>query len=68
MPKSIDLIIERADNVLHICEIKFVVDKFAIDKAYSKYTSRQIGNLQVFDQNKKDTILDNDNYFWTCKK
>ena len=31
---QIDLIIERKDNVVNMCEIKFCNDEFAVDKNY----------------------------------
>ncbi len=32
----IDLIIDRADNCIHLCEMKFCDSEFIIDKAYAK--------------------------------
>ena len=31
---QIDLVIDRADHVLNICEMKFTADDFRIDKSY----------------------------------
>lgn len=33
---QIDLLIERADNVVNVCEMKFSADKFAIEASYAK--------------------------------
>ena len=33
---EIDLIIDRADNCIHLCEMKFCDSEFIIDKAYAK--------------------------------
>ena len=33
---QIDLVIDRADNCINICEIKYSNDTFVIDKAYEK--------------------------------
>ncbi len=46
---QIDLLIDRADNVINICEIKFFQDLFTIDKSYAEKLRNK---LTVF---KKDT-------------
>ena len=33
---QIDMIIDRADNCINVCEIKFVMDKFVITKSYEE--------------------------------
>jgi hypothetical protein len=33
---QIDLVIDRSDNLVDLCEMKFVRDDFVIDKAYEK--------------------------------
>ena len=32
---QIDLVIERSDKIIHLCEMKFASDEFTIDKGYS---------------------------------
>jgi len=39
---QIDLILERADNVINICEMKYASGPFAIDKAYEETLRRKI--------------------------
>jgi predicted AAA+ superfamily ATPase len=33
---QIDLVLERSDRIIHLCEMKFSSDEYTIDKAYSK--------------------------------
>ena len=42
---QIDLLIERGDNVLNSCEIKFVGDEFRVDAAYHRVLLRRQGLL-----------------------
>lgn len=42
---QIDLLIERADNVVNVCEIKFSNDKFAIDAAYASNIRHKLERL-----------------------
>jgi hypothetical protein len=44
---QIDLLIERADRIVHVCEIKFAQGQFAIDK---KYAAELRQKLFVFGQ------------------
>ncbi|MCB0579136.1 MAG: AAA family ATPase [Phaeodactylibacter sp.] len=47
---QIDLLIDRADNVINVCEIKFSQNPFAIDK---KYAAELRNKLFAFRQNTK---------------
>lgn len=47
---QIDLLIERADRVINLCEMKFSVDEFAIDKSYDAVLRKKI---QVFTEETK---------------
>jgi hypothetical protein len=38
---QIDLVIDRADNVINLCEVKFASDEFVIDKPYSEVLRRR---------------------------
>jgi len=54
---QIDLLIERADNIIHICEMKFSKGIFSIEK---KYAAELRQKLFVFSQqplNKKKTLF-----------
>jgi len=42
---QIDLLIERNDNVVNMCEMKFYSDEFAVSKDYSRVIARHIGVL-----------------------
>lgn len=39
---QIDLVLERADKVINICEMKYASDVFAIDKAYNDILGRKV--------------------------
>ena len=43
---QIDLIIERKDNIINMCEIKFYSDDFAVDKSYDKVLRNRTSLLQ----------------------
>ena len=40
---QIDLVIERGDRVVNLCEMKFAFEKFAIDTAYAVSLREKIG-------------------------
>lgn len=42
---QVDLLIDRDDNVINLCEVKFYVGKFALDK---KYTLEMLNKLNTF--------------------
>ena len=50
---QIDLIIERADNCINLCEIKFVNTEFFIDEAYAKALSQKREIFQAVTKTKK---------------
>ena len=39
---QIDLVLDRADNVLNVCELKYAAGSFAIDKAYANALDRKV--------------------------
>jgi AAA+ ATPase superfamily predicted ATPase len=39
---QIDLLLDRSDNTIHICEIKFNIKQFVIDKRYSQLLQQKI--------------------------
>jgi uncharacterized protein len=49
---QIDLLIDRRDQVINLCEMKFSIKPFTIDKAYSEDLRRKIG---VFKDSTKTT-------------
>ena len=42
---QIDLVLERADNVINICEMKYSANIYAIDKAYDSALGRKIATF-----------------------
>lgn len=44
---QIDLLIERRDRVIHICEIKFSLSPYVIDKEYSEKLRRKIDTFRL---------------------
>ena len=42
---QIDLVLERADNIINICEMKYSANVFAIDKAYDSALGRKIATF-----------------------
>jgi predicted transcriptional regulator len=45
-PVQIDLLIERRDQVVNLCEMKFSINEFTIDKAYSTQIRNKIGKFK----------------------
>jgi AAA+ ATPase superfamily predicted ATPase len=44
---QMDLVIDRKDQVINLCEIKFSIDRFSIDKAYSENLRRKISAFKT---------------------
>lgn len=42
---QIDMVLERADNTINICEMKFSEDEFAISKDYDKVLRNKISRF-----------------------
>ena len=42
---QIDLVLERADNIINICEMKYSANVYAIDKAYDSALGRKIATF-----------------------
>jgi len=53
---QIDMVIQRADRVLNLCEIKFYSDDFKITKQYDQELRRKITALQESVQKKKKDV------------
>jgi uncharacterized protein len=54
---QIDLLLDRADRVINICEIKFSSADFTIDKEYAKKMRNQINLFSMLDTNKRKNIF-----------
>ena len=44
---QIDLLIDRIDNSINVCEIKFSINKYSIDKAYARKLDHKV---KVFEE------------------
>lgn len=49
---QIDLIIKRADKVINLCEIKYYIDEFVIDKEFDQKSRNKIARLFEISKNK----------------
>lgn len=54
---QIDLLIDRRDNVVTICEMKYSINAFEIDKAYSTALRNKIGVFQQETKTRKSVNL-----------
>ena len=54
---QIDLLIDRDDKVINICEIKFCKDNYLIDKAYSENLRRKVSTFQLATNTNKSVRL-----------
>jgi len=54
---QIDLLIDRRDQVINICECKFSLDEFSIDKAYSEKLRSKIATFKTVTKTKKSVFL-----------
>ena len=50
---EIDLLIDRADNVINLCEIKYASTPFVIDKDYSEALNKKHASFQFFTKTRK---------------
>lgn len=54
---QIDLVIDRKDQVVNLCEMKFSIAPFSIDKTYSEKIRRKMGAFQAATGTKKALFL-----------
>jgi uncharacterized protein len=54
---QIDMLIDRSDRVVNLCEIKFSRAEFSIDKAYAQVLRNKIAQFSALEANKKKTIF-----------
>jgi len=54
---QIDLIIDRDDNVINVCEMKYSSDFFGIDKVYDQTLSRKLATFRGVTKTKKSLHL-----------
>ena len=51
---QIDLIIDRSDNVMNLCEMKYSDDEFIIDKGYAETIRNRTENFRHKEKCRKD--------------
>ena len=51
---QIDMLIDRADRVVNLCEMKFTQGEFVIDKTYDEKLRNKLSVLQFKTQNRKN--------------
>lgn len=54
---QIDLLIDRSDNVINICEMKFANDEFVIDKEYDAQLRRKLSVFSLVTKSRKTVHL-----------
>ncbi|MCB0568971.1 MAG: hypothetical protein KDC66_04375 [Phaeodactylibacter sp.] len=54
---QIDLVIDRRDQVVNLCEMKFSIKPFTIDKAYAEALRRKVGIFKSSTKTSKATWL-----------
>ena len=54
---QIDLVIDRADNIINICEMKYSSNAFAIDKAYDGMLSQKLATFSGVTKTRKAVHL-----------
>jgi len=54
---QIDMIIERSDNISHICEIKFSKSIFTINKSYALALRKKLNEFGILPSNKRKTLF-----------
>lgn len=54
---QIDMIIDRADRIVNVCEIKFAKADFVIDKGYAKKLRNKIHLFSNMDANKRKNVF-----------
>ena len=54
---QIDLLIDRRDQVINLCECKFSLDTFSIDKSYADKLRSKIATFKTVTQTKKSVFL-----------
>lgn len=54
---EIDLLIERADKAINLCEMKYTIGKFTIDKKYSETLNNKVQRLYDVTKTRKAVFL-----------
>ena len=54
---QIDMIIERADRIIHLCEMKFSTDQYGITDSYEMKLRERMGLFRMATKNKKSLVI-----------
>ena len=54
---QIDLLLDRSDDIINICEIKFSVNQFLIDKRYNQSLQQKINAFRAGMPKGKATVI-----------
>lgn len=54
---QIDMIIDRSDNIINVCEIKFSSGEYSIDKAYAQNLRNKLAKFSEHKANKKKALF-----------
>lgn len=54
---QVDLVIDRRDHAINLCEMKFSLNTFVIDKAYSEELRRKVGVFKTATATRKSVFL-----------
>ena len=54
---QIDIVIDRDDRIINLCEIKFSVAPFVIDKAYGEYLRERMGWFKAETKTRKSPVV-----------
>ncbi len=54
---QIDMVIDRTDRVVNVCEIKFSQNTYTIDKEYAKNLRNKLHSFSLLPDNKKKTLF-----------
>ena len=54
--RCVDMIIERADRIIHLCEMKFSQDVYHITKEYDKHIRERVGLFKYVTGTKKTVV------------
>lgn len=54
---QVDMLIDRSDNVMHLCEMKFYNSEFSIDKSYYLNLKNKIAALQQDTKTRKNIFV-----------
>ncbi len=54
---QVDLLIDRSDGIIHLCELKYAADEFVLTKAYAKQLVTKAEIFKARTKTRKDVVL-----------